>query len=136
MLNHRWLDWFKSYTLKFLNLKIYLIEKCASVCLADVVGGTVAPIVDWDARCSVYVRVCGCVRGISLTRSIQNVVNANAQAVGRFVAALRRYSVHRNGSRSIIRKKSQRKSRMSRDLLLKILFPSLIIKRSFDIASI
>ncbi len=88
----------------------------------DVVGGTVALIVDWAVRCSVYVRVCGCVRGNSLNLSIQNAANANARAAGQCAVALRRYSAHRNGSRSIMQKSSQKTTRMNRDLLPKILF--------------
>ena len=88
----------------------------------DVVGGTVALIVDWAARCSAFVRVCGCVRGNSSNRLIQNAANANARAAGQYAVALRRYSAHRNGSKSIMRKSSQKKARMNRDLLPKILF--------------
>jgi hypothetical protein len=66
---------------------------------------------------------------------MQNAANASARAAAQFAAALRQYSVHSNGSKSTTQKNSQSKSRMSRDLLLKILFPSLIIKRSLEIAS-
>ncbi len=95
----------------------------------DVVGGTAALIVDWGVQCSVYVQVCGCSKGISSTPLIRNAANASARGAAQCAAALRQYSAHSNGSKSTTRKNSQRKSRMNRDLLLKILFSSLIIKR-------
>jgi hypothetical protein len=76
--------------------------------------------------CSAYVPVCGCAKETNLTPLIMNVANANVPAVDLYAAALQQYSALRNGSRSITLKNSPKTNRMSHDLLLTILFPSLL----------